>query len=556
VNPKKFRAELAADQELGTGNVLPTLMSHGVGLDDPSLTFDTDVETGTGSHPAWQPMTLRQLDRQVAARAAWLHGRGVRPRDPVALYLTDAADQVLSFLALFRIGAIPAPINRNVPGPIAATYVERLRPTALILDAAHRVALGERLPDVGAVIDVRETAAGGPDRAPVQFHYHPEDAAVVTHSSGTTGAPKAVLASHASLFASIRHRLTLPRAQGVDRMLSAMPANHAAMVILVNLALCNRSELLVLSDQSGTAVLAAAERWRPTSVLGFASTWAEIAAADRSGYDLDSVQMWWNTGDCAHETHIRPLVALGSRKAATATGIRQVPGSVFIDGLGSSEMGHSQFFITHTSDTDRYGRCIGKPHAFADIAVLDPAGNKLPPGAVGQLGVRSPTLFVGYWNDSVTTARTRLRGYFLTGDLVYRDEAGYYYHVDRAVDSIDLGDGTWLHTAQTEEVILAGCPEVLDCTVVAVREPDGWVSSTVLLMLAPDADPSVDRTNTVLALLPDHVADTVRDVVVVDESDIPHGPTGKVRKVLLRERFTALRKRAIPAAAEERLATS
>jgi acyl-CoA synthetase (AMP-forming)/AMP-acid ligase II len=134
-----------------------------------------------------------------------------------------------------------------------------------------------------------------------------------------------------------------------------------------------------------------------------------------------------------------------------------------------------------------------------------------------------------------------VRGYFLTGDLMYRDEEGYYYHVDRAVDSVDLGDGLMLHTALSEERVLAARPDVLDCTVVALRTGDKVVTD-VLLQLAADADAqtgAAERTAGVLGALQPHVAATVRDVLVVSDDDIPFGPTGKVRKVLLREQHAA-----------------
>lgn len=131
-----------------------------------------------------------------------------------------------------------------------------------------------------------------------------------------------------------------------------------------------------------------------------------------------------------------------------------------------------------------------------------------------------------------------MRGYFLTGDLMYRDEEGYYYHVDRAVDSVDLGDGHRLYTAMSEERVLADCPDVLDCTVVAVREGDKVVTD-VLLQLTAEADRELDRTAEVTAALEAAVAATVRQVLVVEDGRIPLGPTGKVRKVLLRERHLA-----------------
>jgi acyl-coenzyme A synthetase/AMP-(fatty) acid ligase len=198
-------------------------------------------------------------------------------------------------------------------------------------------------------------------------------------------------------------------------------------------------------------------------------------------------------------------------------------------------MGHSHFFITHSIDSNRYGRCVGKPHTFVDCEVMDPDGQPLGPYEIGELGTKSPTLALGYWNDSATTYRTRVRGYFLTGDLMYRDEEGYYYHMDRLVDSVDLGDGKRLYTAMTEERILVACPDILDCTVVALRDR-GKAVTDVLVQLRAGADRGRDYAKDIGAALDEHVLATLRDVIVVDEDSIPLGPTGKVRKVVLRQR--------------------
>lgn len=277
----------------------------------------------------------------------------------------------------------------------------------------------------------------------------------------------------------------------------------------INHALCNRAELLFLSTQyDGAAVLDAIERWRPAGVFGFAVTWAELARFDLAERDLDSVSLWFNTGDCAHEAHIRRLVAVGNRSVMTRDGVVRVPGSSFVDGIGSTEMGHSAFYITHRSDTDHYGRCVGKPHVFAEVALLDlETGQEVPVGQVGHFGLKSPTLAPGYWNDSVNTYRNRFEGYYLTGDLMYRDPRGYYYHLDRAVDAVPLGDGSWLYTAMCEERILRQCPDIRDCTVVAVRA-GGTAVTDVLLQLAAGADPGLDRTGAVRAALEPHVAAT------------------------------------------------
>jgi acyl-CoA synthetase (AMP-forming)/AMP-acid ligase II len=529
---KSVRAQLAADPELGAGNVLTTLMARGFGPENPTLTFDTEVD----GLPPWQPLRLRDLDERVRAWAASLHELGVRPRDPVAVSATTAAGTVLAFLALARLGAIPALVNAKLPAELAALYLGRLRAVGLLADAPRRAQLHGHDIGMPVLAGLEELGAGDPAAAPPAYRHHAGDPVAITHSSGTTGVPKAVVHSHASLFAAIRYRLTLPKKQGIERMLSALPVAHAAGLIALNLSLASQTELLMLSKQTGPAVLDAIENWRPSGVLGFATTWADLAKVDLSTRDIDTVNLWWNTGDCAHETHIRRLIRHGHRTVVTSAGRQRQPGSVFVDGLGSSEMGHSHFFITHSTGTDRYGRCVGRPHAFADVKVLDPAGNELPHGEIGEFATRSPTLALGYWNDSPTTYRTWTRGYFRTGDLGYRDADGYFYQVDRLVDSVDLGGGHRLFTALSEERILVSCPDVLDCTVIAVRE-GGRVVTDVLLELDPAADPAADRSLAVRAALDEHAAATVRRIVVVGDDEIPLGPTGKVRKFHIRERY-------------------
>jgi acyl-coenzyme A synthetase/AMP-(fatty) acid ligase len=533
VTAKVNRAQLAADPALGAGNVLATLVARGAGLDEPRLTFDTPA----GSWPAWQPLSIRRLDGLVRARAATLRSLGIGMRDPVAVCAPTAADTALTFLALTHLGAIPALINPYLDIELMAEYIRRLDAVGILTDQAHREQLGPLDPGVPFLADVAtpgDDADPGDDAGP--YRWYPTDPVAITHSSGTTGLPKAVVHSHASLFAAIRYRLTLPRPQGTERMLSAMPCPHAAGIIALNLGLCYGGEVAMLSRQTGPGVLEAIERWRPRSVIGFSATWPDLVKADLPRHDLSSVALWWNTGDCAHEAHIRRLIACGSREVVARGGGRErVPGSVFVDGIGSSEMGHSHFFIQHSAGTNRYGRCIGKPHAFAETAVLGPDGEELPPGEVGELGTKAPTLSLGYWNDSARTYRTRVRGYFLTGDLVYRDEEGYYYHLDRKVDSVDLGGGARLYTSASEERILANCPEVLDCTVVAVHDGDRVVTD-VLLQLEAGADAAADRTGRVRAALTPEVAATLRQVLVVDDGELPFTSTGKVRKFLLRQR--------------------
>jgi len=534
--------------DLGAGNVLLRLAEHGADMDMPRVTFDTDVD----GIAAWTPMSLRTLTERADARAEWLARHGIGRRDPVAVYVTSAADVFLNFFALTWLGAIPALMNGSMPAEIAAEYIRRLRAAGVIIDADHA---GLAARDLGAPVlgDAAEAGTGDPAAAPSHYRHHPDDPVAITHSSGTTRMPAAVVHSHHSLFAAVRAvRLTEPRQHGPVRELSAFPQAHTAGVIIMNEALCNGYELACLSQQggafahgsfkhSGEVLLDAIERWRPTAVYGFAVTWAELARYDLTARDVSSVRFWSNSGDCAHESHIRHLIAVGSHHAYGKDGsIVSLPGSRFNDTLGSTEMGYGGFGISHRPGTERYGRCVGKPQPFAEIILVDQrTGEDVPVGQVGMVAMKSPTLALGYWNDSGATFRTRSNGYYLTGDLMYRDEDGYFYHVDRASDAVDLGNGDWLYTAQSEERILSHCPDVRDCTVLAARAEDGTLSADVLLELAAGADPARMREGEVRTALGEVAVALPLRIVAVPEGELVLGPTGKVRKFIMRERLLA-----------------
>lgn len=537
-----LRAVLAADTELGAGNVLLRLAEHGADMDMPRVTFDTEVD----AIAAWTPLSLRTLTERVAARAEWFARHGIGRRDPVAVYVTSAADVVLNFLALTWLGAIPALMNGGMPAEIAAEYIRRLRAVGVIIDADHA---GMAAHDLGAPIigDAAETGTGDPSGVPAHFRHHPSDPVAITHSSGTTRMPAAIVHSHHGLFAAVRAvRLTEPRQSGPVREMSAFPQAHTAGIIILNEALCNGYELLCLSRQggsfasSGEVIIDAIERWRPTAVFGFAVTWSELANFDLTTRDVSSVRVWSNTGDCAHEAHIRRLIAVGTHHAYGQDGIVTLPGSRFNDTVGSTEMGYGGFRISHRPGSERYDRCVGKPFPFAEIILVDArTGQEVPTGEVGQVAMKSPTLALGYWNDSVATFGTRLNGYYLTGDLMYRDEDGYFYHVDRASDAVELGDGNWLYTALSEERILKHCPDVRDCTVLAARRDDGRLVIEVLLVLVTDADAALDRTDRVRAAIGEAAASMPLKVTAIPDDGVLLGPTGKVRKFLMRRQLLA-----------------
>ncbi|WP_200307174.1 class I adenylate-forming enzyme family protein [Streptomyces adelaidensis] len=548
---RQERARICSDTELGAGNILQRLRAYERPLDEPVLRTDGTWRAPDGSHP--EALTLGQLYEVVETYAGRYAALGVRPRDPVAVHSSSAAEFAVNFLALTSLGAIPSFVNGNLSPETAREYVRRQGAVGAFTDAAHHGVLSGDASGLGFVVTADDVRPEHRAALPLSYPYRhdPTDPVLISHSSGTTGLPKGVPHTHRTLMYAQLHRLRFSTGIDMERTLVGLPGAHNAMVATLLYCLLLRTDIKLLSSQRGTEVLDAVEEFRPTAVLAFAGTFGEMAAEDLTARDLSSVQVWFNTGDAAHEAHIRALVRHGGHiEIGRDLSRTRVEGSVFVDGLGSSEAGYSVFHNRHTKDTSAYSRRVGKPISFAEAAVLAEDGTPLPAGRIGRLGLKSPTLTPGYWNDSLTWNRMRLGGYWLTGDLAHQDEEGNFYHLDRVPDAIRTRAGIVFST-RTEELLLAELPGIADCTVVGVApdgvradwDGDGEADAYALLQLADEdgTEESGDgdevwtgRVNTVLtaAGFP-----PVSRALRMKPDDVAKGATGKVLKRVMRDRF-------------------
>jgi len=548
---KQERAQISADAGLGAGNVIHRLKAYGRSLDEQVLWTDGSWQAPDGGRPT--VLTLGQLHETVEIYAGWYHAQGVRPRDPVAVHTRSSTEFAVNFLALTSLGAIPSFVNGNLRPEIAREYVRRQGAVGAITDESHHPVLAADLAELGLGFCVTAADIRAQDRRPVPpgypYSHHATDPIIISHSSGTTGMPKAVPHTHETLMYAQLHRLKLSVGSAMGRLLVALPGSHNAAISVMMFGFLLRSPVLLLSSQRGGDVLDAMESFRPTTVFAFAGTYGEMAAHDLAARDLSSVEAWYNTGDAAHEAHIRALIAQGSHESIDSDLNRyRASGSVFTDGLGSSETGYSLFHNGHRPGRSSYQRCVGKPMSFAEAAVLAEDGTPLPPGEPGRLGVRSPTLTPGYWNDSLTFHRLRLGGYWLTGDLAYRDAEGNFYHLDRAPDAIRTAEGVVFST-RTEELLLRELPELDDCTVVAVAPPDvraDWdgdgVADAYVLLQVNAAGEELDEADwraRIGDVLKAAGFPPLTGALRMDADDVVKGATGKVLKREMRERFRA-----------------
>ncbi|MFI8459911.1 class I adenylate-forming enzyme family protein [Kitasatospora sp. NPDC085464] len=558
IAPLAARERLMTEPDLGAGNFLDHAVAANPHRSVPLVfTHRTDHrgEVVLRGHSLLDLVALR--DRY----AAWYHANGVRPGEPVAVVIGEGLEPLLHFLALTSLGAVPALVNDAMRHDVMVRYLDHVGVVGVVADDTTRLAAAyredpQRRPRFLALAaEVRAfDAAAVALPAAHPYRHAAEDVVALIHSSGTTGTPKSTMLAHRAFWDGKQPRMVRFPAEPYDRLMSLMPHTHAGGLSYFLTAVLLGLPTVVMSDWRRAVVEPVMEAFRPTMVASFPRTFVELATGELPVRGAARVHSWFNTGDSAHHGHIRRLVTLGERPAGL---IRPwllphekaeqpaLPGSQFIDGLGSSEMGMALFGQVTTPESARDDRCVGKPlEVVRRAAVLDHDGTEVPDGAVGLLAVDAPSLTPGYWNDERLTASFELSGYWLTGDVARRDADGRYYHLDRTVDVIDTATGP-VYSLPIEEVLLADCAGLVqDCSVVGVPAGSGPGQQPVAVVRlqadAAEATAEEVRAAANAALADAGLAALAAVRIARTAEDFPLGPTGKVLKRELRTRHAAL----------------
>jgi acyl-coenzyme A synthetase/AMP-(fatty) acid ligase len=529
--------EFINDSAAGSGNFLSRALAISRNPDEPLLFPDLPYKSLSGKE--YRSLSLRQLDAVAEEFAAFYHDQGVTPKDVIAVYLDEGIDYLIQYLAITRLGAIAALLNGNLPTDVAGAYVVRIGAFGVMVSADRALRLEEPL--AGQELRKRLWIRGGIRPGPARtrrarsYVHEDSDPVLITHSSGTTGFPKAVPALHRAFFHGVKYRLAHPL-EGLSRYLCALPLSHNSSIACLAEAIVRGCPICVLGRKDPRLILQAIEDFKPHIVVAFPKQLVDLCRVGCQDFDLRSVRYWRSTGDAAHEPHIRMLTAMGSSRQAG----RVVSGSTYIDGLGSSEMGSSLFQVQFDSSSRNHFRCVGKPQPWVTAVVLDEHSHELEANQVGRLGVRSPSLTSGYWNDCALTEKFRERGYWITGDLVYRDTKGNFYHVDRITDCIETRAGP-MYSLLTEEHILNRFPEIFDCCVYGASDPQTGQQLAVVQVEILSGKQSFEYLSSLLDRINQHLATMnlppaggiVQDLR--NETYAPEGVTGKILKRTLRE---------------------
>ncbi len=461
--------------------------------------------------------SYRAVAARAAAGAAALAQRGIRPGDRVAVGLLNSPELVTTVWAVIQAGAVLVPLNP------ASTADELLH---VLGDSGARAAVVEpeqggilaqaALPDLSLIVtNPGVLSAEGPQLSPVD----PEAPALIVYTSGTTGRPKGATLSHRALLSNL---MTVARAWGWterDRLLLTLPCFHLHGLGLGIIASGLVGSSVALRRRFvAEEVCADLERFQATMFFGVPTMYNRMVALPEDcveGHDLRGMRLWVSGS--------APL------SAATFERFRERYSSEILERYGMTECG---FVLSAPYAGRRRPGVVGFPLPGISVRIVDPdAADRgqlvdVSDDTPGEIVIRGPNLFSGYWNRSQDTAHVMIDGFLRSGDLALREADGMVRIIGRSSVDIIKTRGFKVSAVEIEDC-LQRHPDVQEVAVVGV--PDADQGERVVAAVTPVAGREVSA-EVLVAFARQHLAPHKIPARIVFIDEIPRTGPGKFKK--------------------------
>ena len=476
------------------------------------------------------------LAERVARIAAGLRAVGTTPGDRVAIIALNSDRYIEAYYAISWAGCIAVPFNTRWALAETAFALDDSRPSLVLVDAAF-ASLGADLAARGmAVIGLDAEVGAGSFDGLVEANGAMDDQgsagaalAGIFYTGGTTGRSKGVMLSHANLVINF---LLFHAAAPYDRdtlFLHTPPMFHLADVTNVFGLTALGGTHVILPGFEPKATIAAIERHRITALVLVPTMIGMLCEALREhAGDMSSVKR----------------LTYGASPISSALlerAMRALPNARLCQGLGQTEHAPALTVLDHEDHLSGKLRSAGRPLPGVDLRIVDEQMRDQPPGEVGEVVARGPSVMLGYWGQPELTARTVVDGWLRTGDAGRLDDEGYLYLVDRVKDMIVSG-GENVYSAEVENALLSH-PDVLQCAVIGV--PDARWGERVHAVLQVRGDSSVGDADLVAHCEPLIAGYKRPKSFDLRRKPLPMSGVGKILKAELRAPFWADCDRAI-----------
>ncbi len=468
------------------------------------------------------------LDQRSAAIARGLVDAGLKPGDRVSVQIEKSPEALCLYLGCLRAGLVYHPLNLAYTTAELEYFLSNAEPSAVVCDPGSREALLPIAEAAGTAnvytLDAKGTGtlADLADAADAAFEpvlRERDDMAALLYSSGTTGVPKGIQLTHGNLLSNTEALVEAWGFSDSDRLLHALPIFHVhGLFVAIGCVLLSGASMRWLPTYSVEKVL---EFLPECSVMMGVPTYYTRLLAD-PGFSAESA------------AGVRLFVS-GSAPLLEETFIEfeQRTGHRILERYGMSE---TNMNTSNPLNGDRKPGTVGPPLPGVEVRIVDDAGHRLSVNEIGNLQVRGPNVFAGYWKLPEKTAEDFTDdGYFNTGDKGKIDEDGYVSIVGRAKDIVISG-GLNVYPKEVE-LVIDEVPGVKESAVIGVPHAD-FGEAVVAVVVAEAADDFDEAA--VIATCQEQLANFKRPKRVIRVDELPRNTMAKVQKNALRERFADL----------------
>jgi long-chain acyl-CoA synthetase len=481
-----------------------------------------------------QRTTYAELRRQVGELRGGLSRHGVGPGDRVAVVSANTWFFAVTYLAALGAGAVVVPLNPSSPAAELTEQLGLVRPKALVVGPAGREAVAE-INTAALGVELMLVPSGikldgalslddlfGGEATPVVDRAD-DDLAALLFTSGTSGAPKAAMLTHGSLRANLEQAQRHPgrAVRSDDVVLGVLPLFHIfGLNVVLGLTLFAGASVVLIERFDPVTALETVVNHKVTIVLGappMFTAWATMPATELED------------GDANPMASVR-LVLTGAAPLTSevAVAFEQRFGLPLRQGYGLTEA--SPIVTSSVVDGEPKPDSIGVPLPGLEVRLIDEEGEDAPAGDAGEIWVRGPNVFAGYWeNPDATASAVDDQGWLHTGDIAVVDDDGFLFIVDRAKDLI-IVSGFNVYPAEVEEALLEH-PGIAQVAVAGVSHP--YSGETVKAFVVSESGRHLEEDE-VIEFCADRLARYKCPTKVMFVNELPVGAAGKLLRRSLR----------------------
>jgi malonyl-CoA/methylmalonyl-CoA synthetase len=480
---------------------------------------NTAVITDAG---AWTFQGLEDASRRVAA--SLLDGRADLGEAPIAFLADPGLDYVVALFAIWRAGGIAVALAVSHPPAELAHMIRSARASLVLADERHKDVLAAVAQECGVRFHtISDLAAGVPASEP---ELAPHRRAIMLFTSGTTGRPRGVIHTHASLAAQIASLVEAWEWSASDRILLVLPLHHVHGI--VNVLCCSLWSGAMCEMPQRFDAWAAWQRIAsaeltlfmavPTIYHKLIAAWEALPPEQRRAGSVGA-------------SGLRLMVSgSAALPVPTLTRWREITGHTLLERYGMTEIGMA---LSNPLHGERRPGFVGMPLPGVEVRLVDEQGREVPDGTPGEIEVRGPGVFLEYWQDEQATLAAFHNSWFRTGDIAVLEDGMHRILGRSSIDIIKTG-GYKVSALEIEDVLRTH-PAVAECAVVGVADAEWGERVCAAIELQPDEKLTLPELQewTRTRVAPYKTPRALRCV-----SALPRNAMGKVVKPEVRELFT------------------